>query len=105
MIQSVLFDMDGVLVDSTRAIGLGINHALEALGRATLADAEVRAYIGPPLELIAEPSAWLEHNQPPSRIILAFATDAQSFMRSIRVTIIQQSVVRPAFWEGAAGHP
>lgn len=54
MLEAILFDMDGVLVDSTRAIGLGIDHALRELGRSPLAAGQVRRFIGPPLEQIAE---------------------------------------------------
>ena len=37
-IQSVLFDLDGTLVDSRGAIGAALSHALERLGHSAPAD-------------------------------------------------------------------
>jgi phosphoglycolate phosphatase len=59
-VASVLFDLDGVLVDSRAAIGGSMNHALVSRGHARRADAELHRMIGPPLvgsfaELIGEP--------------------------------------------------
>ena len=57
---AVLFDLDGVLVDSRAAIGGAMNHALLSRGHARRPDAELHRYIGPPLlgafaELTGEP--------------------------------------------------
>ena len=49
MTTAVIFDLDGVLVDSRAAIGGCINHALVAVGRPTRPEPELHAYIGPPL--------------------------------------------------------
>ena len=49
MTTAVIFDLDGVLVDSRAAIGGCINHALAAVGRPTRPEHELHAYIGPPL--------------------------------------------------------
>jgi len=49
MTTTVIFDLDGVLVDSRAAIGGCINHALAAIGRPTRPEHELHAYIGAPL--------------------------------------------------------
>jgi phosphoglycolate phosphatase len=59
-VTAVLFDLDGVLVDSRVAIGASMNHALASCGHARRPDAELHRYIGPPLfgafsELSGEP--------------------------------------------------
>lgn len=46
-----LFDLDGCLIDSSRAIPACINVALEALGHPTRSAADLRWCIGPPLAL------------------------------------------------------
>jgi phosphoglycolate phosphatase len=56
----VLFDLDGVLVDSRAPISSCINHALAANGQAERDPADLYRYIGPPLltafaEILAEP--------------------------------------------------
>jgi phosphoglycolate phosphatase len=58
--DAVLFDLDGVLVDSRAAISGAMNHALAANGFALRAEAELYRFIGPPLavgfaELTAQP--------------------------------------------------
>lgn len=45
----VLLDLDGTLTDPFPGIFRSINHALEGLGRAPIAAAEGRSWIGPPL--------------------------------------------------------
>lgn len=57
---AVIFDLDGVLIDSRRAISACINHALEAAGEAGHVPSSLYSYIGPPLavafsELLVEP--------------------------------------------------
>jgi phosphoglycolate phosphatase len=47
--DAVLFDLDGVLVDSRAAISGAINHALGAFGVQTRPAAELHRFIGPPL--------------------------------------------------------
>jgi phosphoglycolate phosphatase len=59
-VTAVLFDLDGVLVDSRAAIGASMNHALVERGHARREEAELHRYIGPPLmgafaELVGEP--------------------------------------------------
>jgi phosphoglycolate phosphatase len=59
-VPAVLFDLDGVLVDSRAAIGGSMNHALVARGHARRPEAELHRLIGPPLvsafaELLGEP--------------------------------------------------
>jgi phosphoglycolate phosphatase len=45
----VLFDLDGVLIDSRRAITNCMNHGLAAVGAPTRSAAELEPWIGPPL--------------------------------------------------------
>jgi phosphoglycolate phosphatase len=49
METTVIFDLDGVLVDSRAAIAGCMNHALTAIGRPTHPEADLHAYIGPPI--------------------------------------------------------
>jgi phosphoglycolate phosphatase len=46
---AVIFDLDGVLVDSRAAISSCMNHALVAHGRPAVPEAELHGFIGPPL--------------------------------------------------------
>jgi phosphoglycolate phosphatase len=48
---ALLFDLDGVLADSTRPIVDCVNAALEALGLERRAEAAITAIIGPPTEV------------------------------------------------------
>lgn len=50
MLRAILFDLDGVLIDSVASIGASMNHALVALGRAPRAPEELRRFVGPQLE-------------------------------------------------------
>jgi len=49
MITAVLFDLDGVLINSLTSIQASMNVALAALDRPTLSREETRPMIGPPL--------------------------------------------------------
>lgn len=49
-VRGLLFDLDGVLIDSLPSIAACMNHALGQLGRPLLAPAMFRPLIGPPLE-------------------------------------------------------
>jgi len=49
-LRGLLFDLDGVLVDSLPSIAGCMNHALKALGRPPLALERIRPLVGPPLE-------------------------------------------------------
>jgi phosphoglycolate phosphatase len=50
-VTAVIFDLDGVLVDSRAAIGGAMNHALVANGFPARPLAELHRFIGPPLAL------------------------------------------------------
>jgi phosphoglycolate phosphatase len=59
--DAVLFDLDGVLVDSRVPFARGINHALAAHGLPERRDEELHQYLGPPLNgtfatLVGEPA-------------------------------------------------
>ncbi len=47
--RALLFDLDGVLVDSRAAIAASINHALEGLGLPRAPERSLHRFIGPPL--------------------------------------------------------
>src|ERR1700733_5415615 len=47
--DAVLFDLDGVLVDSRVPFGRGVNHALTSHGLAARPERELHRYLGPPL--------------------------------------------------------
>ncbi|MGJ3403320.1 HAD hydrolase-like protein [Glutamicibacter sp. Je.9.36] len=50
-VTSVLFDLDGTLVDPAGAITSGIRHALTSHGLADPGEARVEALVGPPLQI------------------------------------------------------
>lgn len=50
-VTSVLFDLDGTLVDPAGAITLGIRHAVTSHGLADPGEARVEALVGPPLQI------------------------------------------------------
>lgn len=52
-LRGLLFDLDGVLIDSLPSILACMNHTLERLGRAPVGAEQVRPLIGPPLEVSA----------------------------------------------------
>lgn len=52
-LRGLLFDLDGVLIDSLPSILACMNYTLERLGRAPVGASEVRPLIGPPLEVSA----------------------------------------------------
>ena len=61
MRDAVLFDLDGVLVDSRQAIAGCLNHALAAQGHAARPEPDLHRFIGPPLaaafaQLTGEPA-------------------------------------------------
>jgi phosphoglycolate phosphatase len=65
---AVLFDLDGVLVDSRAAISGSINHALHAQGLPERTLAALERFIGPPLTLAF---AELTGQQQDSQLVLA----------------------------------
>jgi len=52
-LRGLLFDLDGVLIDSLPSILACMNHTLERMGRAPVGADAVRPLIGPPLEVSA----------------------------------------------------
>lgn len=52
-LRGLLFDLDGVLIDSLPSILACMNHALVRMGREPVGADEVRPLIGPPLEVSA----------------------------------------------------
>ncbi len=47
--DSVLFDLDGTLVDSSEGITKSVSHALQKRGYGTYAPESLKSFIGPPL--------------------------------------------------------
>ena len=50
MLRAVLFDLDGVLIDSVTSITNSMNHALAAMGRPQRTRAELKRFVGPQIE-------------------------------------------------------
>src|SRR5687767_858178 len=50
MLRAVLFDLDGVLVDSLDSIAGSMNHALVSMGRPAHPHGALRRFVGPPIE-------------------------------------------------------
>jgi phosphoglycolate phosphatase len=62
--DSVLFDLDGTLVDSRAAFVHSMNHALQAVGLPPRAAAELHGYLGPPIH-----EALTAHMHVPSELV------------------------------------
>lgn len=50
MVRTLLFDMDGTLIDSVKGVYRSLNHALAATGLPPLPRSEAKKYLGPPLD-------------------------------------------------------
>ena len=57
MLPSLIFDLDGTLVDSLPGIAHSLNHALESQGLPTHAESSVRLFIGNGLRKLVERGA------------------------------------------------
>jgi phosphoglycolate phosphatase len=69
--DAVVFDLDGVLLDSARAIIGCINDALEELGEPRRPPADLRRFVGPPL---AEGFAELVGPERAGELVVAYRT-------------------------------
>lgn len=49
-VETVIFDLDGVLIDSGQDIANAVNYTLQVLGRPTLPSKQIIGYIGPGVE-------------------------------------------------------
>ena len=89
----VVFDLDGVLIDSAPGIRHSIDHALASVGLAAATDDEARAMLGPPLHsgfgrLVAERA---EHAALVEQLVGAFRADYAS--ASLRLTSLHDGSV------------
>lgn len=65
MIQTILFDLDGTLIDPAAGITSSIQHALAKLDQPVLPRSELLQYIGPPLR---QSFATLLHTTDPAQV-------------------------------------
>ncbi len=64
MRTTVIFDLDGVLVDSRAVFVSCVNHAFAKLGLPTRSDAELEPYIGPPFAYAFGELLGVAHDAP-----------------------------------------
>lgn len=80
-LEAVLFDLDGVIVDSRRAISRSINHALEQHGVAPQPEIRLHGYIGAPLpEVFAE--LLVAHERDPALVTSCVTHYRRRYARS-----------------------
>lgn len=60
MYRTLLFDMDGTLVDSAAGARHALNRALATVGRPPVSEARIRSFMGPPLARLGLAGAELE---------------------------------------------
>src|SRR5690606_10545430 len=85
MLRGVLFDLDGVLIDSLSSIGASLNFALAELGRPPQPLASLRRRIGPPIE---ETAAALLGTDDPALVARFIA----SYRERYAATYLQETV-------------
>jgi phosphoglycolate phosphatase len=51
-LQTLVFDLDGTLTDPYVGISRSFLHALKAIGRAPIGEAEMRGFVGPPMQSV-----------------------------------------------------
>jgi phosphoglycolate phosphatase len=89
MHDAVLLDLDGVLVDSRRAITGCINYALATHGLPEHAEAELHCYVGPPLAI-----AFAElTSQPPDSPVVASCVS--SYRERYADVLVRETTVVP----------
>lgn len=77
-LRGVIFDLDGVLVDSLASIGACFDHALAAIGRGPLSLESLRPLVGPPLE---EGVATLLGSEDPEQVARFVAVYRERYAR------------------------
>jgi phosphoglycolate phosphatase len=89
--SSVLFDLDGVLVDSRVAITTSLNHALTAHGSAPRPPAELHRFIGPALaDVFAD---LLGQSRESERVVACVASYRAHYRdESLRSTVLVEGV-------------
>jgi phosphoglycolate phosphatase len=95
--HGVLFDLDGVLVDSRAAISGCMNHALAAHGFATLPADALYRFIGPPLAL---GFAELTASEPDSALV---ASCVRAYRECYRDAAVRETAVVPGIRDVLAG--
>ena len=90
-IKSLIFDLDGVLLNSEVSIRESINQGLRSIGRLPLTDEEIRLLLGPPL-LEGLRSLLLSRGESDSY--------AEELLEKFRVDYVQRSVSNALLFEG-----
>ncbi|MHC1692287.1 MAG: HAD family hydrolase [Sphaerochaetaceae bacterium] len=57
---TVLFDLDGTLMDTSRGISVTVNYVMEQLGREKIPSRQLRSFMGPPLPMCFKAACGLE---------------------------------------------
>ena len=95
-LRGILFDLDGVLIDSLGSIVACMNYALERHGRPAVTVAQCRPLIGPPLE---ESAALLLGTSEPSQV----ASFVAAYRERYAVTCAQESIAARGLVEVLTG--
>ncbi len=74
VLEAVLFDLDGVLIDSVASIGASMTYALEAMGRPPRPPEVMRGFVGPQLEESAAQLLGTDDPEQIARWITAYRT-------------------------------
>jgi phosphoglycolate phosphatase len=94
--HAVLFDLDGVLVDSRASVARCINHALRTHGLAEHPDGQLHRFIGPPLA-----SAFAELTSSPIESTIVAAC-VESYRDRYADTFLRETAVVPGIREALA---
>lgn len=85
MLPSLIFDLDGTLVDSLPGIARSLNHALESHGLPTHPEAVVKTYVGNGLQMLVERAAPDSDEATIEALLESFKRDyQQSWMEGTR---------------------
>lgn len=91
-VRGLIFDLDGVLIDSVPSIAACLGEALTRMGRPVIAAAEVRRFVGPPIE---ETAAALLGSEEPAAIERFVGFYRERYAR----TCVQETLPAPGLRE------